>query len=117
MLLGDMEIGVRDFGGEQQPVMFQAASFPQLPEPFGTKHFSQGVGRIHRAIDNDMSDMYALGCKLRIQRLAKQTPPAHRCRMRMLPAVTAHGRGSRGNQDRSLATFFHVRAQRRGQAK
>ena len=40
MLLGDVEIGVRDPGGQHEPIMVHAAAFPELPEPLGSKHFA-----------------------------------------------------------------------------
>ena len=60
MLLGNMEVGVGNLGGEHKPVMLQAAGFSQLLKFLGTKHFAQSVRRVDGAVDDDVSHMNAL---------------------------------------------------------
>lgn len=61
MLLGEVEVGVRDLGGEQKPVMLHAARLSQLLESLRPEHFPQRIGRIYGPIDDDVSDVDALG--------------------------------------------------------
>ena len=41
MLLRDVEIGIRDLGGQDEPIMFHAAGFTEFLEPFRAEHFTQ----------------------------------------------------------------------------
>ncbi len=40
MLLGDVEIGIRDLGGKDKPIMFQATSFPKFLELLRAEHLT-----------------------------------------------------------------------------
>ncbi len=112
-----MEVRVCDLGWEQQPVVLQAAGLSQLLEPLRPQHLSQGIGGIDRTVDDDVSDMDALGCELCVECLAEHASPAHGRRVRVLPIVSSHSRRRRRHQDRSLAPCFHERADGRCDAK
>ena len=57
------------------------------------------------------------GAKLCVERLAQHASAAHRSRVRVLAAVTAHGGGRRGHEDRALAAGLHERTHGRSEAK
>ena len=40
MLLGYMEVGVRDLGGEHQSIMLHASGFSEFLKFLGAKHFA-----------------------------------------------------------------------------
>ena len=76
--------------GRERLVVLHAARFPELLEALGTEHLAERVGRIHRAVDEDVRDVDALRRELRIERLAQHAPPAHRRRVGVLAAVAAN---------------------------
>lgn len=59
MLLGQMEVGVRDFGGQHKAIMLHASGFSQLLKFLGAQHLSQRIRCIYGTIDNDVSDVNA----------------------------------------------------------
>src|SRR5215467_198086 len=81
VLLREVDVGLRDVRRKHESVMFVAPGISQLLELFRAEHFSQGVGRIHRAVDQDMYDVNPFRCKLSVECLAEHSPSAHRSSM------------------------------------
>src|SRR5215469_17421837 len=57
MLLREVNVSFRDVRGKHESVMFVAPRISQLLELFRPEHFSQGIRRIHCAVDQDMNDV------------------------------------------------------------
>ena len=91
MLPGQVEIGVGDLLGKHQPVVLHAAGFPQFLEALRAQHLPQRVGCIYGPIDQNVGDVDALRRKLRVERLAKHSTPAHGGRVRVLATIATYG--------------------------
>ena len=78
--------------------MFHTSSFTQGLKLFRTKHLTQSVGGVDRAINQNMSHMNALGTKLGIEGLTQHTPTAHCCSMGVLARIAPHRSSGRCHQ-------------------
>ena len=117
VLVRDVKIGVGHLGRHQQTVVFQALFLAQRLETLSAHHLAQGVGRVHRAVDDDVRHMDALARELCVERLAQHSPTTHGCSVRVLAGVSAHrGRGRR-DQQHPLAALLHVRKHHLRQAE
>ena len=67
--------------------MLKTLGFAQLLIPLRAQEFTERIGRVHRAVNNDMSHMNSLGGVLSIQGLTQHTSPPHRGSMRMLAGI------------------------------
>ena len=117
VLLGQVEICIRDFGGQHQAVMLHALALPQLLKFLRTEHLAQGIGGIDGAVNDDMGYVNPLGRELRIQGLAQHAPPAHAGGMGMLARIAAHGGGGGSDQYCALAPLLHTGADGGGGAE
>ena len=109
MLLGEMKVCFSHFGGKHQAVMFETSAFSEFLELFWPEHLSQRVGRVYRAINDDMSHVDSFRSKFGIERLAKHSAPTHRRSMRVLAPISAHGGSGRSDQEGAFAPLLHQR--------
>jgi hypothetical protein len=61
MLLRHVKVRLCDLGGKQETVVLHAARLSELLKSFRSEHFPQRIGRIYGPIDDDVSDVDALG--------------------------------------------------------
>eukprot|EP00964_Phaeocystis_antarctica_P037246 scaffold21273_cov61-Phaeocystis_antarctica.AAC.2 len=107
VLAGDMEVALRYVCRLQQPPGLSELG-TQPREALGPEHAPQRVGRVDRAVDDEVAHVHAARTQLVCEALAEHPPPAHGRRVRVLALVAAHGGRRRGHEQRAAAALDHA---------